>query len=131
MKKDEKNIKRGEEITNRFLAFLDQHIQDVISGNTFEFMELNEIAQRLAISHTHLTDTVKKEKGNHPCHFYDIKIIEQAQIMLSESNKPVAEIARIFTYDPSNFSKFFKKLTGLTPGGYRKLTQSKFPKSSP
>jgi AraC-like DNA-binding protein len=36
--------------------------------------------------------------------------------MLNTSDKSVAEIARIFTYDPSNFSKFFKKMTGLTPG---------------
>lgn len=131
MKKDERNGKRGEEITNSYLAFLDKHIQDVISGNIFEFMEVNEIAEHLAISHTHLTDTVKKEKGNHPCYFYDAKIIEQVQIMLSESNRSIAEIARIFTYDPSNFSKFFKKLTGLTPGEYRKQNQYKLPKSSP
>ncbi len=29
--------------------------------------------------------------------------------MLAASDYSVAEIARIFTYDPSNFSKFFKK----------------------
>ncbi|MBT2619829.1 MULTISPECIES: helix-turn-helix domain-containing protein [Chryseobacterium] len=131
MKKKEKNVKRGEEITNKYLAFLDEHIQNVISGNTSEFMELNEIAVHLAISHTHLTDTVKKEKGNHPCHFYDTKIIEQVQIMLSETDRSIAEIARIFTYDPSNFSKFFKKWTNLTPGEYRNINQNKLPKSSP
>ncbi|MEY8758906.1 helix-turn-helix domain-containing protein [Chryseobacterium tongliaoense] len=120
MPNDEKILKRGAEITISYFAFIDQHIQDVISGKVPEFMELNEIANELAISHTHLTDTVKKEKGNHPCHFYDAKIIEQAQIMLAETDKPVAEIARIFTYDPSNFSKFFKKWTGMTPGNFRK-----------
>lgn len=123
MKKDVKTLKRGEEITNKYLSFLDQHIHDVISGDTSEFMELNEIANHLAISHTHLTDTVKKEKGNHPCHFYDTKIIEQIKIMLSETNQSIAEIARIFTYDPSNFSKFFKKWTNMTPGEYRKKDQ--------
>lgn len=120
MKKEVKTLKRGEEITNKYLSFLDQHIHDVISGDTSEFMELNEIAIHLAISHTHLTDTVKKEKGNHPCHFYDTKIIEQIKIMLSETNQSIAEIARIFTYDPSNFSKFFKKWMNMTPGAYRK-----------
>ncbi|MBK1896281.1 helix-turn-helix domain-containing protein [Chryseobacterium paridis] len=131
MKKDEKNIRRGEEIAHNYLSLLDKHIQDVISGNTSEFMEVNEIAERMAISHTHLTDTIKKEKGKHPCYFYDTKIIEQIQIMLSESDKSIAEIARIFTYDPSNFSKFFKKLTNLTPGEYRKKNPRKLPKSSP
>ncbi|MFT3947721.1 MAG: AraC family transcriptional regulator [Agriterribacter sp.] len=83
-------------------------------------MEINQIASELFISHKHLTDTVQKETGNHPCHFYDRKIIDQAKQMLSETDKPVSEIARILTYDPSNFSKFFEKFVGLTPGQFRK-----------
>ncbi|MBB4805278.1 AraC-like DNA-binding protein [Chryseobacterium defluvii] len=120
MENEKSILKRSEEITGRYFLLLDQHIQDVISGNALEFMELNEIADKLAVSHKHLTDTIKKEKGNHPCHFYDAKIIEQIEKMLSESDLSIAEIARIFTYDPSNFSKFFKKWTGYTPGIFRK-----------
>lgn len=120
MDNDEKALKRSKEITNNYFSFLDHHIQDVIKGNATDFMELNEIAGKLAVSHTHLTDTVKKEMGNHPCHFYDAKIIEQIKIMLLNTEQSIAEIAFVFTYDPSNFSKFFKKWTGLTPGEYRK-----------
>lgn len=112
-------MKRSEEIVSQYFMFLEKHIQDVISEKVPEFLELNEIADSLAISHKHLTDTVKKETGQHPCYFYDEKIIQEAQSMLVNSSKSVAEIARIFTYDPSNFSKFFKKMTGLTPGRYR------------
>ncbi|SIT01994.1 Helix-turn-helix domain-containing protein [Chryseobacterium ureilyticum] len=112
-------MKRSKEIADQYFNFLDTHIQAVISGETSEFMEVNEIAGKLAISHTHLTDTIKKETGQHPCYFYDEKIICQAQKMLQTSNKSIAEIARIFTYDPSNFSKFFKKMTGVTPGEFR------------
>ncbi|WP_079241380.1 helix-turn-helix domain-containing protein [Chryseobacterium indologenes] len=112
-------MKRSEEITRQYFTFLDKHIQEVISGVVPEFMELNEIARELAISHKHLTDTVKKETGQHPCSFYDEKIIDQIKKMLVGSDQSVAEIARIFTYDPSNFSKFFKKMTGFTPGNFR------------
>ena len=112
-------MKRSEEITRQYFTFLDKHIQDVISGTVQDFMELNEIAGELAVSHKHLTDTIKKSTGEHPCYFYDGKIIEQAKDMLINSDKSVAEIARIFTYDPSNFSKFFKKMTGFTPGNFR------------
>ncbi len=112
-------MKRSEEITRRYFAFLEKHIQEVIAGTVPEFLELNEIAGELAVSHKHLTDTIKKETGQHPCYFYDEKIIEEAKKMLVISDHSVAEIARIFTYDPSNFSKFFKKMTGLTPGQFR------------
>lgn len=113
-------LTRGEEITQTYFQFLDKHIADVISGTVDDFMEINQIAGELFITHKHLTDTVQKETGNHPCHFYDLKIIEQAKQMLFQTDKSVSEIARILTYDPSNFSKFFKKFTGQTPGQFRK-----------
>lgn len=111
---------RGKEITVQYFDFLENHIRQVISGEISEFMEVNEIAGKLAVSHKHLTDTIKKETGQHPCYFYDEEIIRKAKQMLANSEKSVAEIARMFTYDPSNFSKFFKKMTGETPGDFRK-----------
>ncbi|MCS4304014.1 MULTISPECIES: helix-turn-helix domain-containing protein [Chryseobacterium] len=112
-------MKRSEEITTQYFDFLINHIRQVVSGEVPEFMEVNEIAGELAVSHKHLTDTIKKKTGQHPCYFYDEEIIRQAKQMLVDSDKSVAEIARILTYDPSNFSKFFKKVTGKTPGDFR------------
>lgn len=121
MEQTEQNIlKRSKEITENYFQFLDKHIADVVSGNVDEFMEINKIAKALFLSHTHLTDTVQKETGNHPCHFYGLKILDEAKRMLSETDKSIAEIAKILTYDPSNFSKFFKKFVGQTPGQFRK-----------
>ncbi|PJR04660.1 helix-turn-helix domain-containing protein [Avrilella dinanensis] len=116
-------LTRSKEITENYFQFLDKHIADVVSGKVEEFMEINQIASELFISHKHLTDTVQKETGNHPCHFYDLKIIDKAKQMLSESDKSISEIAKILTYDPSNFSKFFKKFVGQTPGQFRKSTK--------
>ena len=113
MKQSEQEItKRSKEITETYFLFLDKHIADVISGKVNEFMEINQIASELFISHKYLTDTVQKETGNHPCYFYDLK-------MLSETDKSVSESAKTLTYDPSNFSKFFKKIAGQTPGTLR------------
>ncbi|QLL57861.1 helix-turn-helix domain-containing protein [Empedobacter falsenii] len=121
MKNTEQNILiRSKEITENYFQFLDKHIADVVSGKIDKFMEINQISSELFISHKHLTDTVQKETGNHPCHFYDLKIIDEAKKMLSQSDKSISEIARILTYDPSNFSKFFKKFVGKTPGQFRK-----------
>ncbi|EKF56548.1 transcriptional regulator, arac family protein [Galbibacter marinus] len=121
MKKIEKvTIKRSKEITENYFQFLDKHIEDVVLGKVDEFMEINQIASELFVSHKHLTDTVQKETGSHPCHFYDLKILDEAKKMLLETDKTISEIAKILTYDPSNFSKFFKKFIGQTPGQFRK-----------
>jgi len=112
---------RNEEITRRYFDFLDRHIENVINGNVPGFLELNQIARELAVSHQHLTDIIRKEKGNHPCHFYDSKIIDKAKELLTRSGLPIAQIAIMLTYDPSNFSKFFKKWTGITPGDFRNI----------
>ena len=121
MKKIEKvTIKRSKEITENYFQFLDKHFEDVVLGKVDEFMEINQIASELFVSHKHLTDTVQKETGSHPCHFYDLKILDEAKKMLLETDKTISEIAKILTYDPSNFSKFFKKFIGQTPGQFRK-----------
>lgn len=119
-KSDPDTLKRSKEITENYFQFLDKHIADIISGNTDCFLEINQIAEQLFLSHTHLTDTVQKETGNHPCYFYDLKIVDQAKSILTDTDKSVADIAKTLTYDPSNFSKFFKKFTGKTPGQFRK-----------
>jgi len=124
MAKNESNsLSRTEEITREYFNFLDQHIADVVNERVSDFMEINQIAQALFVSHKHLTDTIQTATGNHPCHFYDLKIIEQAKKMLTETDLSIAEIARKLTYDPSNFSKFFKKFVGQTPNRWRIKTQ--------
>lgn len=128
---EEDTFKRSKEITKKYFAYLDKHIEEVVSGKLTEFKELNQIANELFISHSHLSDTIQKETGNHPCHFYELKIIEHAKKMLLETNSSIAEIARNFTYDPSNFSKFFKKYTQKTPKKWRVEEKTKIPKTSP
>ena len=126
--------KRSAQITKQYFAFLDQHVEDVASGKTTDFMELNQIANALHISHSHLSDTLQKSTGHHPCHFYDLKIVEKAKSLLKDTDLSIAFIAKKLTYDPSNFSKFFKKFTGQTAGEFRKQQKpgkSKVPKSSP
>lgn len=112
--------KRSEEITSEYFSFLDIHIEEVASGKVADFLELNQIAQLLHVSHTHFSDTIQKTTGHHPCHFYDLKIIEKAKQLLMQTDFSIASIAKRLTYDPSNFSKFFKKFVGQTPGQFRK-----------
>jgi len=42
-----------------------------------------------------------------------------AQDMLANTDDAIADIAIRLDYDPSNFTKFFKKYGGVTPKQYR------------
>jgi hypothetical protein len=110
---------RKNEIAEKYLIFLDGHIDDVINGKEQEFFSIKYIASYFAISHTHFTDSIKLALGHHPCFFYDDKIIEKAKELLVTKKMLPADVARKLTYDPSNFSKFFKRWTGETPGAYK------------
>ncbi|MBB6500700.1 helix-turn-helix domain-containing protein [Pedobacter cryoconitis] len=112
-------ISRNEEITQAYFTLLDQHLADLISGREIEMMEISQLADRLFISAKHLSQTIQLTMGHHPCHFYDQKILDAAKKMILETPLSIAEIARKLTYDPSNFSKFFKKYTGKTPGQFK------------
>ncbi|MBN9338057.1 MAG: AraC family transcriptional regulator [Chryseobacterium sp.] len=121
---EEQKKSRSKEISERYIAFLDRHIDDVVAARTTDLMELNKIASELAVSHKHLIDIIQREFGNHPGYFYDFKIIEKTKEILLKADVSIAAIARTFTYDPSNFSKFFKSRTGQTPGNFRKQYKS-------
>ncbi|WP_336958950.1 helix-turn-helix domain-containing protein [Chryseobacterium contaminans] len=117
---EQKNKRRSEEISEKYFEFLDRHIDDVLSARTTDLMALKQIASELAISHKHLIDSIQHEFGKHPGYFYDFKIIEKTKEILLKADISIAAIARKFTYDPSNFSKFFKSRTGQTPGSFRR-----------
>ncbi len=98
---------------------LDAHLLDLVEGRVFEMFEIRDFARLMHIHPSHLTDTVKLTTGLHPCAFYQDKIIAIAKRMLEQNDMPINAIATTLTYDPSNFTKFFKKFTNQTPKQYR------------
>jgi AraC family transcriptional regulator of adaptative response / methylphosphotriester-DNA alkyltransferase methyltransferase len=110
---------RQQEITTAYLHVVDEHLADLVAGRVTEMYEIRDIAKVLHIHPTHLTDTVKEATGLHPCAFYQDKILAVVKAMLEKNELPINSIATTLTYDPSNFTKFFKRFTGLTPKQYR------------
>jgi AraC-like DNA-binding protein len=111
---------RSAEIFKDFLAIIDQHLQDVLDGETDKMLELQDIAARLFIHPTHLSNVIKEYTGHHPCHFYEEKILVIAKDLLKDPHNSIADVARRLTYDPSNFTKWFKTYGGMSPSAYRK-----------
>jgi AraC-like DNA-binding protein len=91
-------------------------------------MGLHQIASELGISHKHLINVIQHEFGNHPSYFYDFRIIKITKEILLKEDISIAEVARKFTYDPSNFSKFSKAGQVRHPEAFAKTkTKPKLP----
>ncbi|ODS73988.1 MAG: hypothetical protein ABS46_19780 [Cytophagaceae bacterium SCN 52-12] len=117
--KTKHNKERKTEVTECYFDLIDAHLEDLLSGRIDQMFELGDIADRLSVSQKHLIRIVKETRGNHPCHFYVQAILEKSKHLIATTRLPISEIAQRLTYDPSNFTKFFKKYVGVTPSKYR------------
>lgn len=110
---------RQKEIVQQYVAELDKHIQELKAGNVEMMYEIKDFANILHIHPVHLSNTVKEVTGRSSCDLFEERIVNLSKEMLATTPLSVAEIARQLTYDPSNFTKFFKKFVGMTPKKYR------------
>ncbi|WP_298733156.1 AraC family transcriptional regulator [uncultured Chitinophaga sp.] len=114
-----KILARQQEITAAFLLHVDQHLDDILSGKAADMFEIRDFAALQFIHPTHLSNTIKLSTGKSPCDFMEARIMDISRAMLRDTRQPVAEIAARLTFDPSNFTKFFKRFEGMTPKQYR------------
>ena len=107
------------EITADYLNILDRHLADLLAGRVTDMYEIRDVADEMHIHPTHLSNTIKLTTGKAPCYFFEAKIMTIARTMLVDTQRSVADIATTLTFDPSNFTKFFKRFQGVTPKQYR------------
>ncbi len=111
--------KRPIEITIEFNLILDTHLRKLILGEVEDFLNIHDIAEMMHIHPTHLSNTIKETTGKSPCDICNEKTISLAKSLLAKENKTIAQIACTLTFEPSNFTKYFKKHTGVTPFEFR------------
>ena len=116
-------MNRPNEITEHFILELEKHLQALKDGKAESTFEIGDIASLLYIHPVHLSNTIKQVLGKSPCDMYEEKLMEIAKEMILTTTVPIAEIARRLTFDPSNFSKFFKHFEGITPKQFRDAHQ--------
>lgn len=121
----QKLLTRKDEITRDFLRLYEEHISKLMSGEHTKRYSAKTFANLLFIDSRHLTNTLKLTTGRSPCDFMEERIVDEAQKLLAQTDLSVAQIGYKFAYeDPTNFTKFFKIMTGITPLQYRKKLQT-------
>jgi AraC family transcriptional activator of pobA len=103
---------KGFELVNKFKTLVSIHFA--------ENWSVKEYADQLAITPSHLNETIKKHTGNTASDFIDHKMILEIKRMLVHSDLNVTEIAEKFNFiDQSYFSKYFKKRSGTSPKDFK------------
>ena len=110
---------RQKEILQQYITELDKHMLELKAGQVEVMHEIRDFASMLHIHPVHLTNTIKEVTGKSACDLFEERLVKLSKEMIATTPLSIGEIARQLTYDPSNFVKFFKKYTGMTPKKYR------------
>jgi len=112
---------RPEEILQEFNTILEVHLEKIVSGESEVFLEIHEIADMMHIHPTHLSNSIKLKSGKSPCDICNEKTVKLAMDLLIRRELTIAKVANLLTFEATNFTKYFKRHTGITPSEYRKL----------
>ena len=84
-------------------------------------LDVMEIARHARVSPTHLNRVLRRQTGMSTMNYVMHQRIEVARLLLSTSQQPVQEIARITGFpNAAHFSRAFARQTGLPPLRYRR-----------
>ena len=105
-------------MVNRFLELLFDRSQvlDSVSG----------YAEQLGISPSYLNKLVRTQTRHSAMDWVEIARVNWAKSLLMESDLAVGEVSlAIGVDDPSYFTRFFRKSTGMTPSEFRRAMAKK------
>ena len=101
-------------------AILTQRYKDALMEHIYDLNTVSDYASLLKVSHNYLNRCLKQTIGRTALNLIiEMQLIE-AKTLLRQSELNIGEIAfRLTKKNPSDFSRFFKSHTGLTPSEYR------------
>ena len=97
-----------------------KRFKQLIEANCYQNLSVKDFAELLKISPSHLSETVKSITGRTSTDLINDRIIIEIKRMLIQTELSISEIGYKLNFsDQSYFSKYFKKLTGVTPQHFR------------
>lgn len=98
-----------------------------IDGNFTQDITLQDLAEKYAVSVSNLSGIIKRETGMTFTEHLAKRRVKKAEQLLKNEKYSVAEVGKMVGYhDYYYFTKWFKKLTGITPSKYRSDRKEKF-----
>jgi len=102
-------------------AVLTQRYKDALMEHIYDMQTVSEYANYLHVSRVHLNRSVKEILGVTALSLLTDMLLLESKYLLRQTDLDISEIAfRLGNKNHSDFSRFFKKHTGLTPNSFRK-----------
>ena len=118
-------MSRPEEIVLEYRLLIDHHLNQLIKGEVDHMYEIEDFAREMHIHPAHLSNTIKDVAGTSPCGLYQPAILAIAKKLLDDRTLSIHEIGLKLDFDPSQFTRWFKRFTGITPKQYRANSEIK------
>jgi AraC-like DNA-binding protein len=111
--KGKRPVTMQQELLRKFIQLIDNHYIDKRT--------VQEYADMLSITANHLSQVVKQVSGKNALNFIAERIAAEARSLILYTNLEIAQIAFQLNFsDPTNFGRFFKKQTCLSPSEFRR-----------
>ena len=94
---------------------------DLVEQNFTSLRKVNDYLPLMNTTAKPLSKSLQKTIGKTPKQFIDDRILLEAKRLLAYSNESIKEITFLIGFDePTNFSKFFREQTGISPAEFKK-----------
>lgn len=121
LKLNEENIRSASSSVNSKSLDYFNHFKQLLELNFSKTRDAKAYASDLSISYKHLNEVCKEIVKTTAKSFIDRYVSLEAKRLLVSSSFSVKEISFELGFDePTNFIKYFKKQTNLSPGEFRK-----------
>jgi AraC family transcriptional activator of pobA len=110
----------SERISSLFIELLERQFPLESLHQRLKLRTAKDYADQLAVHVNHLNKVLKEVTGNTTTQLIGSRVIQEAKILLKQTNWNIAEISYTLGFDDlAHFSNFFKKQTSFTPVAFR------------
>jgi AraC-like DNA-binding protein len=117
----ERSEQRGQGETGSIL----QRYRQLVEAGFRRHRPISDYAAELGVTADRLHSICQRALGRSPIQLLHERVVQEAKLRLERSARNIQEISDSLGFrDPTYFSHFFKRKTGLSPAGYREIARA-------
>lgn len=118
-------ILANDDVLNHFYSYIQSYFEQLETDSHAVALTVNYVADLMNLHPHYLSDVIKQKTGKTATQLIRERIAYEAQVLLKNTSKSIAEIAWHLRFeDNSNFTKFFKSQLQVTPKEFREQALS-------